>query len=389
MANVNMNESTSASGGVPHPHPFIKEGERDLDSLDHLEKKSEGSELPSASTEAILADFSTLINKVHQDGDARLSAVMALSESKTTALSQQFRTLSENAGLQANYLNQLINIAQTVNVRGEDASIQDVSSLLHRTFLESINCILEISKQAMLMVYILNDGTKNLNEIEKSIRQIEVINHKTKYLSINATIEAVRAGEAGESFQVVASEVRDLSNDTQRLAVSIRGQVNQMTETLTHAQEILQKVASIDMSTNMLAKEQLDEMMEGLIDNSEKITTIASDASKASKEFSDTTRQLVTDVQYQDRMRQDLTHIQESIGKIKNIGESLNIKPYDDSLQMTLPLTLEGGMGEESGENKEILKKLMEPNRSPFSMMVSSNHQDNTTGEEGDDIELF
>ncbi len=188
--------------------------------------------------EAVLAELHSVIEKANEGMSHRIDAVMNLSENKTVALSNQFQLLSKNAALQADYLQQLISIAQTVKVGESDIGIQEVSSLLHKTFLESISCMLEISKQAMLMVYILNDGVKNLNEIEKSIRQIEIINHKTKYLSINATIEAVRAGEAGESFQVVASEVRDLSNDTQRLAISIRSQVNQMTETLNYAQEI-------------------------------------------------------------------------------------------------------------------------------------------------------
>jgi methyl-accepting chemotaxis protein len=187
----------------------------------------------------------------------------------------------------------------------------------------------------MLMVYILNDAAKNLKEIEKSIRQIEIINHKTKYLSINATIEAVRAGEAGESFQVVASEVRDLSNDTQRLAINIRSQVNQMSSTLNYAEEILQKVASIDMSTNILAKEQLDDMMKGLIDNSQQISNIVNDATRASEQFSKTARDLITDIQYQDRIRQDLNYIQETVDSLEHVNQYVQQKAGDLDKELT------------------------------------------------------
>ncbi len=235
--------------------------------------------------------------------------------------------------------------------------------------------MLEISKQAMLMVYILNDGTKNLNDIEKSIRQIEIINHKTKYLSINATIEAVRAGEAGESFQVVASEVRDLSNDTQRLAISVRSQVNQMSETLNYAQEILQKVASIDMSNNMLAKERLDEMMGGLIDNSEKIAHIVADASQSSKEFSEATRKLITDIQYQDRIRQDLEQMQKSINSIASLQGALLHKNMDSppkDIYTTVP------------EMSDHIDQLLDNSKTPFSLGMDLN-----STQASDDVELF
>ncbi|MBX9976767.1 MAG: methyl-accepting chemotaxis protein [Alphaproteobacteria bacterium] len=325
---------------------------------------------------AVFEEFNYIVSKAHEDISKRIDAVINLSESKTIALSTQFQTLSKNAGLQAEYLSQLISIAQTVKVGSDSVSIQDVSALLHKTFLESINCMLEISKQAMLMVYILNDGTKNLNEIEKSIRQIEIINHKTKYLSINATIEAVRAGEAGESFQVVASEVRDLSNDTQILAINVRSQVNKMSETLNYAQEILQKVASIDMTDNILAKDQLDEMMSGLIDNSEEIAHIVTDASQSSKEFSEATRKLITDIQYQDRVRQDLEAMKKSITAIASLQEVLGTT--------TLPQPPRAIYAEIPDTITDQIGHLLDNTKEPFSLGM-----DLTSTQASDDVELF
>lgn len=332
---------------------------------------------PLSVSEKIINEMMGIIQKTHKDIETRLNAVRELSDNKTTSLSEQFQTLSKNASIQGDYLHELISIAQKVKVGDAETDIQDISALLHKTFLDSINCMLEVSKQAMLMVYILNDGAKNLNEIEKSIRQIEQINHKTKYLSINATIEAVRAGEAGESFQVVASEVRDLSNDTQRLAVNIRGQVNQMTDTLVYAQEILQKVASIDMSSNILAKEQLDEMMEGLIQNSGKIANIVGDASQSSKDFANAARQLMTDIQYQDRIRQDISNILEKIESMHTIQDALHLSrgdaPSVNALLHALPASV--------ASQATILSK---PDREPFAAGMNA-----TSTQASDDIELF
>lgn len=60
------------------------------------------------------------------------------------------------------------------------------------------------------------------SEITRFADQIETISATTRLLSLNAAVEAARAGVAGRGFSVIASSVRSLSEDTAQAALQIR-----------------------------------------------------------------------------------------------------------------------------------------------------------------------
>jgi hypothetical protein len=70
-------------------------------------------------------------------------------------------------------------------------------------------------------------GEKALGTMVEDISQVA---RQTNFLSINAAIEAARAGDAGRSFAVLAAEIRELSHKTGAVATEIGHRIHKATD---------------------------------------------------------------------------------------------------------------------------------------------------------------
>jgi len=71
----------------------------------------------------------------------------------------------------------------------------------------------------------INQLAASSEEIGNIIGMIEAIAFHTNMLSLNASVEAARAGDAGKGFAVVAEEVRRLADQTKQATIDISGRI--------------------------------------------------------------------------------------------------------------------------------------------------------------------
>lgn len=100
----------------------------------------------------------------------------------------------------------------------------------------------------------LSQAAEHIGSVVNLIRDIA---EQTNLLALNATIEAARAGEAGRGFAVVASEVKQLAEQTSKATDEISGQVtgiqNSVRDAASSIGNITEKVDEIRSLTTVVA----------------------------------------------------------------------------------------------------------------------------------------
>lgn len=160
------------------------------------------------------------------------------------------------------------------------ASIQETSSTLEETSSmvqqnrENTRQAATLAKQSkeyanksnaemQTMMAAMEDLKKSSAEISKIIKVIDEIAFQTNILSLNAAVEAARAGDAGKGFAVVAEEVRSLAQRSAQAAkdttVIIESNITMSEHGAKIAQEVQESISEIDLQSKKVS-DLLDEI---------------------------------------------------------------------------------------------------------------------------------
>lgn len=122
---------------------------------------------------------------------------------------------------------------------------------------------------------VLNNFRKEFDVVNEETGTIEKISSQTNLLALNASIEAARAGEAGKGFNVVADEIRSLSEGTKKSSQSIMEALHTLGET---SSNMLQ---SVEMVMELISKAAIE--IEVAADS---VVAISNDNNRLSKNVS-------------------------------------------------------------------------------------------------------
>ena len=155
-----------------------------------------------------------------------------------------------------NCLNEMDHLSKRIqNVSDNTQKISEIAAGTSESIhsgMDTMEILNEKSQSTAEITNVVIEGIENLEKKSKSIGQIiGVINDiasETNLLSLNASIEAARAGAAGRGFSVVAAEIRKLADQSMDSAKEIQDIVDEITnntkyvvETAKQADDIVQE----------------------------------------------------------------------------------------------------------------------------------------------------
>ena len=214
--------------------------------------------------QSVVKRISQVSNKIHDGSDALENMVGVLEKnsnrnlSTTDQLSNEMKqnVLPSVAMIENNITEITADLAE-VNVRLQSG--KEKATSVHLQSGEMQESSKAANEKTKYMYEELSRETESavekaqkISEISKLAQQISAIASQTNLLSLNASIEAARAGDAGRGFAVVAEEIRQLATQTEQTTGDIKQVVEVIEDAAKGMVECLNKAMDY-MDTTVMA----------------------------------------------------------------------------------------------------------------------------------------
>ncbi len=185
--------------------------------------------------ELIISNFNSLISDISKSSDSILNSSKFVSQASVS--------IAEGATKQTLSVDKLnettIELAEKIKNNGE--STERMEKLVFEAIEDTKKGNKEIDKMMEAMESI-NEASEGISNI---ITAIDDIAFQTNILALNASVEAARAGSAGQGFAVVAGEVRSLAGRSQTAAQQSSELINKSREKVEKGMQTAQSTFAV------------------------------------------------------------------------------------------------------------------------------------------------
>lgn len=230
-----------------------------------------GSRMPVAKIDYLMqgkqSDTAALAGRMQHVSEQLTTSSQSINNNMTQLNQNIARQFAETESL-ATAMQQMVASIQDVasNARDNAANGEQLQVTFKHCNTHSVTTKAQLNKldntlqQAALEFTKLN---QNSQQIRSVLDVITALADQTNLLALNAAIEAARAGEAGRGFAVVADEVRQLANRTQR-SVSEIAQISKLIDANTQQSSIVLEQGAVQTADCVSAITELNRLIDTL-----------------------------------------------------------------------------------------------------------------------------
>jgi len=179
-----------------------------------------------------------------------------------------------------------------------------------RGLLDHFNSFVQSRNEILSTVRTLGESSGQLHTMAEDVSNIA---RHTNLLSINAAIEAARAGTAGRGFAVVAGEVRRLSAESGETGRRIGAQVGEFDRQMQQALQLATQSATRDTEAIQASEQTVSQVVAQVNATVAELQQRSAGQSAQGERVKAQVEQLLMSFQFQDRVHQILDQLRDSI----------------------------------------------------------------------------
>lgn len=244
--------------------------------------------------------------------------ILSLLQDAIAQLTASFQGITEQTDAEEGLLRGLID---------HDHQEQTLSGFITETgaLLEFfINTMQKTSDDSQVVMEKLGDLMQKMDGIVSLLDDVKEIAAQTNLLSLNAAIEAARAGDAGRGFAVVADEVRKLSKKSDTFSDEITKLTMSVKSELGGTIRVVSETVATDTDAALESKERAEVMTAAMGQLNQRTERVIDRTGEISQHIAELVGQAITSLQFEDMCTQIGHHVQRRLTTMEELVQILS-----------------------------------------------------------------